>query len=101
MKIKRDLSHNPTQNYVLVSPFSATDPRILLQEIILKIQELGKKKLTRIDRLEAVYYLGKLIEENQNQQYIIQDIKQILREKFKRAKAYRLEKQAKRTYAVF
>ncbi|RIB06384.1 hypothetical protein C2G38_2217284 [Gigaspora rosea] len=34
---------------------------MLLQEIIRKVQNIGGKKLTRVDHLEAVYYLEKLL----------------------------------------
>ncbi|CAG8691373.1 3261_t:CDS:1, partial [Dentiscutata heterogama] len=63
-KIKRDLSVNPYKG-TFISLFRADEDNIqVFKDVVKRIDKLGNKKKNRIPRLEAIYYLRKLLDRN-------------------------------------
>ncbi|CAG8826524.1 15428_t:CDS:2, partial [Cetraspora pellucida] len=100
-QIKRDLEHEIEDRVLPNSPYNGSNYVQILRQIIRKIRILGKRKVNRVKRLEAIYYLGKLKDENEGNRKIIQNIRKQLTEHFGKHKSARIWKQATRIYSIY
>ncbi|CAG8572330.1 14599_t:CDS:2 [Dentiscutata heterogama] len=82
-RIKKDLSINSCEG-TFISPFVANEDNIqVFKDIVGRIDKLSNKEKDRIPRLEAAYYLGKLLDENKQDYQILEEFNLILKEKFR------------------
>ncbi|CAG8832852.1 17692_t:CDS:1, partial [Cetraspora pellucida] len=86
-QIKRDLEYKIEDRVLPNSPYNGLNYVQILRQIIRKIRILGKKKVNRVKRLKAIYYLGKLKDENEKNRKIIQNIRKQLTEHFGKHKS--------------
>jgi len=100
-QIKRDLEHEIEDRVLPNSPYNGSNYVQILQQIIRKIRILGKRKVNRVKRLEAIYYLGKLKDENEGNRKIIQNIRKQLTEHFGKHKSAHIWKQVTRIYSIY
>ena len=98
-KLKEELMKETNSTRNLISPFDMENNMQTIMHIINKIKKLGKKKdqQNKIDRLEVMYYLGSLQQDNNFKELM----KNKLKMEFNKTKVKRIWKQAERTYRLY